>query len=209
MALVRCTECGREISDQAPACPGCGAPPEVYAARPWTPDDSTDAGVETAAPISAATHSDGRVLTYDEASRAFDLGGVALVPSEVDAIDRQRKLTWTRLDVREVMRKTVKRGLPMGDLPVPGEPSMLERTSSFLEKAAEAAAPKSNAMVCPHCQSKGTVRTKQVKQKKGISGGKATAAVLTGGLSVLATGLSRKEKATEAHCTRCGNTWYF
>lgn len=26
MALVNCTECGKEISDQATACPGCGAP---------------------------------------------------------------------------------------------------------------------------------------------------------------------------------------
>ena len=26
MALVKCFECGREISDQAEACPGCGAP---------------------------------------------------------------------------------------------------------------------------------------------------------------------------------------
>ena len=24
--LIKCTECQREISDQAPACPGCGAP---------------------------------------------------------------------------------------------------------------------------------------------------------------------------------------
>ena len=28
------------------------------------------------------------------------------------------------------------------------------------------------AMVCPHCTSKGQVRTKQVTNKKGISGGK-------------------------------------
>ena len=26
MALIKCRECGREISDQAPACPGCGVP---------------------------------------------------------------------------------------------------------------------------------------------------------------------------------------
>ena len=26
MALIRCPECGREISDQADACPGCGYP---------------------------------------------------------------------------------------------------------------------------------------------------------------------------------------
>ena len=57
-------------------------------------------------------------------------------------------------------------------------------------------------LICPHCQTKGMVRTKAVDQKKGISGGKATGAVLTGGLSVLATGLSRKERLTQAHCDK-------
>ena len=26
MALIKCSECGRDVSDKAPACPGCGAP---------------------------------------------------------------------------------------------------------------------------------------------------------------------------------------
>ncbi len=26
MALVTCPDCGKEVSDRAPACPGCGAP---------------------------------------------------------------------------------------------------------------------------------------------------------------------------------------
>jgi len=70
--------------------------------------------------------------------------------------------------------------------------------------------PRTNtAMICPHCQSKGTVTTERVKMKKGVSGTKATAAVLTGGVSILATGLSRKEELTKAHCTSCGNTWHF
>ncbi|MDO8307003.1 MAG: hypothetical protein Q7V58_01430 [Actinomycetota bacterium] len=51
--------------------------------------------------------------------------------------------------------------------------------------------------------------TKSVKAKKGVSGGKATGAVLTGGISILATGLSRKEKVTEAHCSNCRTTWVF
>lgn len=29
MALIKCSECGREISDKAEACPGCGAPGSV------------------------------------------------------------------------------------------------------------------------------------------------------------------------------------
>jgi hypothetical protein len=53
------------------------------------------------------------------------------------------------------------------------------------------------------------VNTKQVKVKQGISGGKATGAVLTAGFSILATGLSRKQKLTEAHCNSYGATWHF
>jgi|SRR5690348_8716568 len=64
-------------------------------------------------------------------------------------------------------------------------------------------------MVCPHCNIAGKVRTRSVTQKKGISGGKATAAVFTAGISMLATGLSRKESMTQAHCTNCKNTWFF
>jgi len=46
-----------------------------------------------------------------------------------------------------------------------------------------------------------------VKVKRGISGGKATGAVLTAGFSILATGLSRKEAATQATCNNCRVTW--
>jgi hypothetical protein len=63
------------------------------------------------------------------------------------------------------------------------------------------------AMVCPHCQMRGKVRAKQLTQNKGISGGKATAAVLTAGTSLLAVGLSRKERATQAHCCNCNSTF--
>jgi cation transport ATPase len=65
------------------------------------------------------------------------------------------------------------------------------------------------SMICPHCNTKGQIRTMTVTNKKGISGGKATAAVITGGWSVLATGLSRKENQTQAHCMSCKNTWTF
>lgn len=63
-------------------------------------------------------------------------------------------------------------------------------------------------IVCPHCQSRGSVRTKEVRVKSGISGGKATGAVLTGGLSVVATGLSRKENRTQARCSKCRTVWF-
>ena len=64
-------------------------------------------------------------------------------------------------------------------------------------------------MHCAHCNTDGKVRTKSIKGKKGVSGGKATAAIFTGGLSLLAVGLSRKEAATQAYCANCKNSWTF
>jgi len=29
VALIKCTECGKEVSDKAAACPGCGAPTSI------------------------------------------------------------------------------------------------------------------------------------------------------------------------------------
>ena len=69
--------------------------------------------------------------------------------------------------------------------------------------------PKNPALVCPHCTTQGGVRTKSGMAKKGISGGKATGALLTGGVSLLATGLSRKEAQTEARCDNCKSAWLF
>jgi hypothetical protein len=69
--------------------------------------------------------------------------------------------------------------------------------------------PKNPQMICPHCQTKGEVRTKSVVESKGIHGGKATAALLTGGASVLVTGLSRKVTGTQARCDTCDCSWSF
>jgi hypothetical protein len=65
------------------------------------------------------------------------------------------------------------------------------------------------AMHCPHCEKRGAIRTKRVKRAKGISGGKATAALLTGGASMLLTGLSRRERSTQVYCGNCRNLWHF
>ena len=64
-------------------------------------------------------------------------------------------------------------------------------------------------MICPHCQTKGNVHTEKAKVKQGVSGGKATGALLTGGVSLLAVGLSRKQKVTKAECKTCKSEWFF
>ena len=64
-----------------------------------------------------------------------------------------------------------------------------------------------SALLCPHCQIRGKVRTMQVKVKQGISGGKATGAILTAGLSLFVTGLSKKKMQTQLHCDNCEMEW--
>jgi hypothetical protein len=64
-------------------------------------------------------------------------------------------------------------------------------------------------MVCPHCRTRGGVTTAKQRVKRGVSGGKATGAILTAGFSLLAVGLSRMEKVTKAKCTNCGSEWVF
>lgn len=69
------------------------------------------------------------------------------------------------------------------------------------------AEPPNPHLVCPHCQTKGQVKTRAITRKKGISGGKATGAIMTAGISMAATGLSRKENATHMHCLACNTEW--
>jgi hypothetical protein len=64
-------------------------------------------------------------------------------------------------------------------------------------------------MICPHCQRKGSVRTKPIDQAKGVSGGKLAASIITAGTTLPFTGLSRHERKTQAHCDNCAATWVF
>lgn len=64
-------------------------------------------------------------------------------------------------------------------------------------------------MISPHWGQKSCVRAGLAKRTVGISGGKVTTALLTGGLSILGTGLSQKEWVTKAECDNCGCSWVF
>lgn len=106
--------------------------------------------------------------------------------------------------------------MPEKTCAIPSCPALRVGDSSFCgshgpRSQTRAAAPRGNAVkavVCPHCQQAGRVTAKRVKVKAGVSGGKATGAVLTGGLSLFATGLSRKQQVTEMRCGNCGVTWH-
>jgi hypothetical protein len=77
------------------------------------------------------------------------------------------------------------------------------------ELVASGRRPKRNdKIVCAHCHKSGCITTSIVERKVGVSGGKATAAILTGGVSLLATGLARKELATQIKCSNCQSVYY-
>ena len=78
-----------------------------------------------------------------------------------------------------------------------------------MEKSTEQRKAGQRKIVCPQCQERGFVTTASVTEKTGIHGGKATAAILTGGVSMLATGLSNELGRTQATCSNCGSTWRF
>lgn len=63
------------------------------------------------------------------------------------------------------------------------------------------------ALICPHCQAKGQVIVRRVKLKAGISGAKATSALLTGGLTLIFHGLSRTPTRTQCSCGNCHMDW--
>ncbi len=50
VALIKCSECGREVSDKAAACPQCGAPVVAQAAAPATPPPAPAVAAPAAAP---------------------------------------------------------------------------------------------------------------------------------------------------------------
>ena len=64
-------------------------------------------------------------------------------------------------------------------------------------------------IICPYCQEKGQVVTWPVNVKTGISGGKVMGGLLTGGLSLLGTGLSNKQLMTQCYCGNCKSIWKF
>nr|WP_320131696.1 hypothetical protein [uncultured Holophaga sp.] len=66
-------------------------------------------------------------------------------------------------------------------------------------------------MICPHCQVKGGIRTKQISTPGSLAPKKAAKAALIGGaVGVLVAGMRTEDVThTQAHCSQCTNTWVF
>lgn len=82
--------------------------------------------------------------------------------------------------------------------PIPGGDNLI--TSVLLGKL-------HSKIICPHCQRAGGVHVKYVSRRSGISGTKAALALLSGGLSLIPIGLSRRENASQAYCMKCRARW--
>jgi len=61
---------------------------------------------------------------------------------------------------------------------------------------------------CQYCNGIGTVVVQQVKRKKGVSPGKIAGAVVTGGISLVGTGVAKKVWMNQLTCTACQMKWY-
>lgn len=86
----------------------------------------------------------------------------------------------------------------------------ISRINDFQEKLDEARGVDPNlprgdkAIVCPFCQTRGTVRTKKKSQ---TSVGKGIGAALTFGASTIFTGLNKHSSLIQAKCSQCKQTW--
>lgn len=84
---------------------------------------------------------------------------------------------------------------------------LIRRSQRVTPGEAQVAAAHDAQLRCPHCGVPGMVTSRTVWRKRGVSGGKATGALLTAGISMLATGLSRKQRVTERRCENCSSVW--
>ncbi len=58
MALIKCPECGKQISDQADSCPHCGLPSRLYAQKTFTKRQTSSQGDESSQPQDRLTDFD-------------------------------------------------------------------------------------------------------------------------------------------------------
>ena len=89
----------------------------------------------------------------------------------------------------------------------PKQPGPIARWAEKAEREEQARRDAQARIICQFCHQAGDVTAKLVQKKQGVSGGKATAAILTGGVSLVAVGLSRKGMVTRLSCANCGMTW--
>jgi len=86
MAMIKCSECGRDISDTAPACLGCGAPMAVAAAKAGSSDQFDLSGIKSAVSnMTAKAKETAELASKSDLSSNFDLSGFKAAVTSVAA----------------------------------------------------------------------------------------------------------------------------
>lgn len=191
MVLLACYECGNDVSSAATSCPKCGAPFEFVSEETASPQGRM-APVAYAVPaeVSAVPVAARRMTGGKKGVTAFALLMMAYGCYEL-ATGSISNLGLIALLIAFVAAWCVSPRAASSS-----SPSFLERAAGLHPK-----------VVCKHCGTSGQVFVKRVERKRGISGGKATGALMTGGISLLATGLARKEAVAAMQCKHCGMKW--
>lgn len=95
MALIACTECGKEISDKAAACPGCGAPAQTLIA---TPDVGACPACGSSVSMSAGSCQKCKAIFSDDGWKpvagAGSIDPVANVPAGKTGIEKEKSSVW-------------------------------------------------------------------------------------------------------------------
>lgn len=134
MALIKCTECGKEFSDKAAACPNCGCPiqeivipepnikkeeePEVSLSSIWStvPSKSSISSTQSSAPVKYKATQKISVVKIDEVNRKFQISGAvavkknSLVKKSVKGI-----MAFYTLGLSLAVEKMIKSGIKIGN----------------------------------------------------------------------------------------------
>ena len=86
MAMIKCSECGKDISDTAPACVGCGAPMAVAAAKLDSSDKFDLNSIRSAvSSMTAKVKETAESATRSDSGSKFDLSGLKSAVTSVTA----------------------------------------------------------------------------------------------------------------------------
>jgi hypothetical protein len=182
MVLLACYECGSDVSSAADSCPKCGAPPGESPRLLAPPHLPINRHQPAPPDISANDHRRPRTKPGALAWMALLAVGFGVAQEA------------TGFHIAETRHASIGIGCVLLFCMLP-------------KRAARPPKGLNPQVVCKHCHQAGHVTVKKVARKKGVSGGKATGAIMTGGWSLFAVGLSRYEDALHMRCGNCRLEW--
>lgn len=193
MALIKCPECGREISDKAVSCPGCGCPVSQFENVDYK-DDKADKLMKTVKRIHRIYPNE-KTKAIKELRKCTDLS----LGEAISLIDKEYKgegIGFLSIEYTERNSNT----------------SVSTSASKNIEKDDYKKGGIFTKIKCPKCSS---VEYQVIDTKKKFSVGKSLAGNTVGGLVFgpvgaivgAATGIQGKNGKTKFVCSHCGKVW--